>query len=198
MPELRQRRWSRTTGVGSDLRNCDRRRCPFVDCMPTAAIEALCCGVLRTTVRTDSARFERVERLSTLSAFPIRSNWGSCVAGRTCESRATWELGHPQKSLGLFKPGPAVHCHEDGNRAQPRVLSPDCKSDERDGPKQAKNGRSHQAPGAAKHKPEQRSQNLTAIQGIDRKDVEDEEPLVNKGHPAHEVKQIRCGSRYSG
>jgi len=81
--------------------------------------------------------------------------------------------------LGLLEPSPAVHRHVERDCSQPKVLSPDCKSDERNGPNQAKNGRGHQASGAAKHKPEKRSQNLTAIQGIDRKNVEDEESDVD-------------------
>ena len=145
--------WNRRTGIGSDLRNCDRRRSPFVDCMPTAAIEALCCGVLRTTVRTDSSRFKRVERLSTLCAFPICSNWRSGVAGRTCVSCASWKFCHAQEGLGVFEPSPAIHCYEEGDRSQPKVLSPECNPDKTHRSEQPENGSSHQASSSANNKP---------------------------------------------
>src|SRR4029077_5836437 len=73
------------SGTGSQLGNRDRGRSPFVDCVPAAAIEALGCGVLRTTVRTDGARFKRIESLGALSAFPVRSNGRRSVAGRAGE-----------------------------------------------------------------------------------------------------------------
>ena len=113
-------------GLTSELWNRDRGRSPLVNWMLATTIEALCCWVLCTTVRTNGARFKRIEALATLTAFPIRSDWRSGIAGWACESRATWQFRHPQQSLGLFKPRPAVHCHEEGNRSQPKRMSPDC------------------------------------------------------------------------
>jgi hypothetical protein len=126
--------WTRRNGIGSKLRDRDRGRSPFVDCMLAAAIEALGCGVLRTTVRTDGARFERIEGLAALSALPIRSNWGSSVAGRAGESRATWEFCHAQERLGVFESPPAIHRHVERDYSQPQVqvVAPNRKSYERD------------------------------------------------------------------
>jgi hypothetical protein len=107
--------WTRKNGIGSKLRDRDRGRSPFVDCMPATAIEALCCGVLRTTVRTDGARFERIEGLAALNALPIRSNWRSSFARRTGKSRASWKSCHAQQRLGVLEPSPAVHCHVEGD-----------------------------------------------------------------------------------
>jgi hypothetical protein len=80
----------------------------------------------------------------------------------------------------VLQAAPAIHQHEDGYRSQPDVLSPDSETDEAGDPYQAEYCGYHQAASAAQHKPEQGAENLAAIQRIDGKDIENQQPLVDE------------------
>jgi hypothetical protein len=79
----------------------------------------------------------------------------------------------------VLEPAPTVHDHVKRNHAQPEVLPPECKTDKRHGTQKTDYRCDHQAPGAAKHKPEQGTQNLATIQGIDRKNVKSQQAGVD-------------------
>jgi hypothetical protein len=123
---------------------------------------------------------EHVEGLAALSARPVFSHWRSRLAGWAGEPIATRELCQTQKSACVLQAAPAVHEHKGCECTVPDGLCPDGETDESCHSDQAQDRGDHQTATASEHKPEQRAKDLTAIQWIDGKNVENQQPLVNE------------------
>src|SRR5580658_2542255 len=75
---------------------------------------------------------------------------------------------------------PAVHQHVSRDGEEPDRLLENGKTDECGGTDEADDGGDLKAPTAPQRKPEQRAQNLPAIEGIDGQDVESEQDYVDQ------------------
>ena len=79
----------------------------------------------------------------------------------------------------MLQSAPAVHQHEDGDRPEPDVLLPESEGNEASYANEAEDRRDHQAAGAAQDKPEERTEDLAAIQRVDGKNVEGQKAYVD-------------------
>ena len=148
---------------------------PIVHGIEPAAVHALCLGVLGRA--GDTRGFEHVEGLAALSARPVFSQTGGAV----------WQVGQAKPSRrGSFArrkraraaAAPAVHEHEGGESTVPDGLRPDGETDESRHSIKPKIVATINCV-LTHHKPEKGSENLTAIQRIDRKDVERQQADIN-------------------
>lgn len=158
--------------------------------MLAPAIEALRRGELGVAVGTGRSGRESVEGLAAASALPVGAERGSSVAGGAGKSLTARQLRHAKQSLRMFESSPTVDCHVDGDRAQPEVSFEECERDKSGDAEQAQDRCRHQAAGAAQDKPKQGTENLAAIQRIDRKDIEDEETRVDVQNGANEFVDV--------
>lgn len=150
-----------------------------------SAIETLRRGELKMAIRTDCAAFKSVEGLPAMPAFPICAGWRRGLAGWASVAVTTREFCDAKKRLRVLESAPAVHEHEERERAEPHVLSDESQNDESDNSDQSENGCDHQAAGASEDEPQHRPKDLTAIEGIDWQDIEDQKSAIDPGDREH-------------
>ena len=94
-----------------------------------------------------------------------------------------WKLCHTQKRLRVLEPAPAIHQHEEGESAVPQRSSPEGEADESCNSNEPENRSDHQAMGPSNDEPQQGTKNLTAVERIDGKNIEDEKPDIDPERP---------------
>src|SRR5580698_5261642 len=145
--------------------------------MLRTALQAIRRSKLRPAMRTGCVILKDVETLTAPSAFPKLADRGRGLASRTNISVTPRQVGDGRHSLRLPKTAPADGQDVEGNNSQPGILPNE--DDETGRADQSDYGRRHQAPVAAHHKPQQRSQNLSAIQRINRQNIENQQAEIN-------------------
>ena len=152
---------------------------PIGDRVGLTAIEAGGFFETRGALRTDAAGLEGVELGCTLIATPVGSDGRRGSATRAGESLAAGDFLKLAQGAGGFEAVPAIHAGIGGDEAQPDRLLPQCQQDKTGDPNKAENRSDQQAARSSERKPEQRAQDLTAIERIDGQNVEDKEAKIN-------------------
>src|SRR6202041_3159621 len=155
-----------------------------------AAIEASGQCKLGRTMGTEALGLERVEGLGTLAALPIIADRGMSFAGWTSESVPARQLGEMQELLRVRQSPPPIHEHEDGNRTEPNVSRPNGIADKRGDSHEPEDGSNHQTASATEDEPEQGAQDLSAIERIDRQNVEEKKCHIDIKHRVNQRPQI--------
>ena len=144
-----------------------------------SAIEALSRRILGSAVRANRSGFERIKRLTTLRALPVRSDRRTAAACGASEARPPRQLRNLKQGSGMLKASPTIQQNEDGKSCIPYRSLSQRESDESEDTEQAKDSGDHQAASAPNHKPEQTSQDLTAVEWVNWQDVESEQEEVD-------------------
>ena len=95
----------------------------------------------------------------------------------------------------MLKPGPAIHQDEDSQSREPQGLLIERESYESQHANQAQNGRNHEAASSSQNKPEERSQNLTAVERVDRKEIENQQSEIDVEDCLQKPKEIVLAGR---
>src|SRR5271169_2723576 len=105
----------------------------------------------------------------------------------------TRHLGKARQNPRLLKPAPAIQADEGRHEPGPRRGPENGEPEKAHGPHEADEGGGGQTARPSQRKPEERSEDLTAVQRIDGQDVEDEESEIHEGHSADEPARIWKG-----
>lgn len=138
-------------------------------------VEAGGAGEAGSAGGADAAGFEGVEAGVAPVAGPVEAERRGGVAAGTGESLTAGKAFEFAEGSGLFEAAPAVHGGVGGNEAGPYGPEIDGEDEQSSHAEKAKEGRDHEAAGAAEREPEERAQDLAAVEGVDGKDIEDEE-----------------------
>src|SRR6185369_9766735 len=156
-------------------------RCrPLLHRIHPAAVEATRQVESRAASGAYRTGLKRVECMMAVAAFPVIAQRGFGLASGTGEALATGEPCNRQQCPRLLQPAPAIQQGEGSYGAEPNRLAPNRYPNEADHSDKPKRGGDHETAGAAKNKPEQRSQDLPTVQRIDRENVEGEQGNVNE------------------
>jgi hypothetical protein len=97
---------------------------------------------------------EKIEGLAAVPALPEVANRGMGFARRTGKVVSARQLGEAQQGSRVLQSAPAIHEHENGDGAEPKIARPQRNADECCHTYEPQNRGHHQAAGAAQHKPE--------------------------------------------
>ena len=111
----------------------------------------------------------------------------SCTRGR--QSLRGGELGDARQRPGLFQAAPAIHQDERRHDAQPDGSRQDRQQNQSGHANKTDDAGNQQTVRAAKKKPQQRAQNLSAIERINRHHVENEQTML--------INQTLCKNAYA-
>src|SRR5207247_10130820 len=125
--------------------------------------------------RAGTAALKRVERVLAVWALPEVAERRFSFASRTYKSTSAWKLGDSRQRPCVLQSTPAIQQHKGRDHAKPHRLQPDGDSNEPDYAYHPKNSCGHEAASAAQHEPEQRTQNLAAVERVNRQHVEDQQ-----------------------
>lgn len=163
--------------------------------MLATAVQASCRGELSAAGGTGCSRFESVEGLAALVAFPVSTERRSGITGGAGISGAPGQFGHAQQNPGMLKSAPAVQQNEDGDSPEPERLADYGESDEAEYSEQAENRCNHEAACTADYEPKERTKNLTAVEGVDRKDVKHQQSKIDVKDRLQKQEEIVLGRR---
>jgi len=90
----------------------------------------------------------------------------------------------------VLKPGPAIRQDKNCQGREPQGSSNECESYESQHANKAQNGRDQEAASSPQNKPEERSQNLTAVERVNRKEIENEEYEIDVEHRSQQQKEV--------
>lgn len=154
-------------------------RHPIMHGMRASTVEAAGGLILGTAVRTRCARREGVEGLAAFSTFPVIANGRRVVARGAGESLATRKLREARKGLRLFEATPTTHRQVDRNDAEPCISDTNREHDESGDAEKSDDSSGHEAAGASEDEPQQRTEDLAAVERVDGKDIEKEKAAVD-------------------
>ena len=140
----------------------------------STTIEALGRRVMSAAEWTSRACFKWVKELLALSASPINSSRRRGLTSRTRVALTPTELCDLEQGARVLKPGPAIHQDKNCQGREPPGSENECESYESQHANKAQNCRDHEAASSPQNKPEERSQNLTAVERVNRKEIENE------------------------
>src|SRR5580700_9082721 len=166
---------------------------PLAEGMQSATVQTPGCGEPGAAVGTDALSLEGIEGLTALAALPEVSHWWCGVAAGTGKAVAAWQLRQTREEARVLPSTPAIHQHEDSENSIPNRLRIYRQNDEPGHADEAEDGGDHETAGASEHKPKQRTQNLAAIERIDRQDVEDQQAEVDVCDGAQKLVEVGNG-----
>ena len=135
-------------------------------------------------MRTDGLGLKGVELLPAIPTDTKGPDRGRHLADRARESGPPLPSGRAYQLQPVSQTLPAVEEDKYGYDADPDRLCDDCKQDKGPDANEAYDRHGDQAPGAADQEPEQGAEDLSAVQGIDGQEVEDQQTHIYKGHPS--------------
>jgi hypothetical protein len=152
---------------------------PIGDGVGLTAVEAGGFVETSSALRTHATLLKRIELGCALVTTPERAHGRWVAATRTGESRAPRNLFQFSQSAGSFESVPAIHPGIGGDQAQPDGLLVQRQKDKAGDPYKSENRCDEQAARAPEWEPEQRTEDLSAIEGVDGQDIEDEEIKID-------------------
>ena len=148
-------------------------------------------------MRTRRLRRERIKLIAALRALPLLAHRRRRPALRTQVSFAPRQLGQPRQRPRMLQPSPATHQDERCQHAQPH------RSDHQRQQKQSRYAhksharRRHQAARPAQRIPQQRPQDLPAIQRINGQQIKDQQSQIHEPDGPQQPVEVGHGRRPS-
>ena len=117
------------------------------------------------------------------------------AAGWAAECLCVVHFHELQESASLVEAVPALYSSEGGEEEEPEAAEPGGEADDGGGADEADDGGDHEASCLADDEPEERAEDLAAVEGVDGEEVEDEEEGIDEEDGIEEVLEVSGGGR---
>ena len=178
---------------GRDYREPDCVRgsnCPRVDRTRRAADDAARSREARRALRTGRVIGKRVELGPARTATPKIAGGRRGMTNRARVPFPARRFGDAGETLCELVSFPTAHADERRNDAQPDRLRPECQNDKTRRAHKSDDRGHRQTLQRPDDKPEQRPENLAAIERIDREEIEDEDHEIHQRHGINKLMDI--------
>lgn len=130
-------------------------------------------------MRAEALRRKSVERLAAFAATPEISHRRHGFAIGTGKTFAARRVRHFRHRARLHQSVPAIQQDEHADDSEPKIFRPDRKRNQSGDADKSDDARDEQTVGASKNKPEQRAQDLSAVERINRQHIKNEQDEVD-------------------
>lgn len=158
------------------------------------AVEAICCGKLRSAIWAHGLALKCVECMLATAALPELSDGGRLLAMRAGKVVTPGQFFHAGQSASVLPAAPGVHEHIDGDKSHPDGFHPPCKCDKPERAQEPHDGRDHQTSRSSEHKPEQGAKYLTAVEGINGEQVEGQQDEIDDPDGMQQGMKVALGA----
>ena len=141
----------------------------------SSTVQACCHSELGCAVWTDRLRLERIESFPALPAHPKVPDRRRCSARWTGKSVASRRFQNTRQRLRLSQSSPATRQDEHRQDSKPDGLHSQSENNKPSHADKTDDRGHHQTAGPSHRKPEQGPKNLTAVQWIDRQQIENQQ-----------------------
>src|SRR5262245_61900445 len=106
-------------------------------------------------------------------------------------SLSTRRIDGAFEGAGEPKAVDASPCHEQRNEGEPYRKLAHCEESDSDDTGKADDGRDDETARASDHEPQQRAKDLSAVERVDRQEVEEQQPEIDDGHRLQQSMKVR-------